>query len=234
MPVHNGGKTLRRSLDSLISQTFKGSTQLICVLNCCTDNSREVIDEFTESDAYQKGNMNLDILNSDEKGIVPALNKGILSARYSLIARQDADDLWYPEKLFKQALFMSANPGVGILGTQIRLVDQSGVPLSGIAKPNPCLDKDIKDALLRGHNPIAHPSVMFRKNILERSGMYDDLFPMAEDFWLWLKASKWHTFANLPDILVDYTSTHNPDYTPNSPLLASYCMTQVLNHFPKK
>ena len=78
----------------------------------------------------------------------------------------------------------------------------------------------IKNTLLNGSNCIAHPSVVFRKKIIERAGLYDDSFPLAEDYYYWLRAMRWYNFANLDEVLVDYTSNPNPNYDPNVPLIA--------------
>ena len=72
----------------------------------------------------------------------------------------------------------------------------------------------IKNCLLNAMNVIAHPSVLFKKSIFLRTGFYSDLYPFAEDYELWLKSIKFFNFSNLPDILVDYTLTHNPKYSP--------------------
>jgi glycosyltransferase involved in cell wall biosynthesis len=223
LPVCNGAGTIGRTAKSIADQTF--------------DRDRvytRLIDNGSRDDsvgAFQSAIIAHPECNSiewmwtpeAEPGIVPALNRGLFQyvKDFDYVARIDADDIWYPEKLEKQIAFLEANPDIHIVGTQIRQVDKNGDPL-----PNqfryPTDDKTIKEWLLAGRNPIAHPSVVFRRDIVLRTGGYDNTYPIAEDYHLWLKAMPWYNFANLDEVLVDYTVAHNPKYNPLSPQLA--CM----------
>tara|TARA_B100000963_G_C22557128_1_gene639577 strand:+ start:216 stop:914 length:699 start_codon:yes stop_codon:yes gene_type:complete len=201
IPIHNGEKTLERSLKSVINQTYR-DFEIITVLNNCTDNSENICKKF-----------NTKILYCNEQGIVPALNTGLSNAKGKYIARQDADDYWYPEKLEKQINFMLDNPDIDILGTQIRILDKN-LNASKNQERRPLDNISIKNCLLNAMNVIAHPTVLFKKSIFLRTGFYSDVYPFAEDYELWLKSIKFFNFSNLPDILVDYTLTHNPKYNP--------------------
>jgi glycosyltransferase involved in cell wall biosynthesis len=201
IPIHNGEKTLERSLKSVIDQTYQ-DFEIITVLNNCTDNSESICKKF-----------NTKILYCNEQGIVPALNTGLLNAQGKYIARQDADDYWYPEKLEKQFNFMLENPNTDILGTQIRILDKN-LNENKSQEKRPLDNDSIKKCLLNSMNVIAHPSVLFKKSIFLRTGFYSDVYPFAEDYELWLKSIKFFNFSNLPDVLVDYTLTYNPNYNP--------------------
>jgi glycosyltransferase involved in cell wall biosynthesis len=222
IPVHNCEETLERSLNSLMNQTFH-DFEVIIVLNRCSDKSKDI------SLSYRK-EFPLTILNCDTPGIVPTLNTGIHKCSADLIARQDGDDFWYPNKLELQIDFLKNNPSIDILGTQIKLVQRAKndyIPvIENIYHP---LDNDsIKLKLLNGSNSIAHPSVIFKKSILLKSGGYEDTYKFAEDYYLWLKCLRWYNFSNLKEILVDYTVSKNTDYDPRMPQLACYNTIQVL------
>lgn len=247
IPVRNAEKTLERSVRSVFEQSLLKRSQehelhVILVYNNCTDNS-EVVGHALALESACDHQYNIQSflgvheikMPEDQRGIVPALNTGLFEARrlgVDLIARQDADDLWHPTKLEIQLLTLERHPEVDILGTQARLV------LPGTYQPvrdtnNPMLDHLIRSSLLNGHNPIAHPSVIFKTRVMTVAGVYDNLFPMAEDLWLWMKASRAGLkLANTSEVLVDYTSTHNPNYTPLSPQLAAHTLKQIHNTFP--
>lgn len=214
VPIHNGSQTLGRSLDSITKQTFE-DWQVVCVINKCEDNSEEIAKLYSTFDNRFK------VVSCYEKGIVPALNWGILCSDGEYIARQDCDDYWYPEKLEKQIKYLEENKDVDILGTQIRQVDTEYNEIQSQIK-YPTSNLDIKTTLLRGSNCIAHPSVVFRKRVIFRAGLYDDTYPLAEDYYYWLRCIRWYNFANLDEILVDYTSNPNPNYNPNVPLTACH------------
>jgi glycosyltransferase involved in cell wall biosynthesis len=204
MPVRNAESTLRRSIESVLGQTY-GDFDLICVLNGSTDHSDEILNEYRRSDHR------VSVLHSSP-GIVPALNRGLHAAATELIARQDADDLWYSEKLEAQVDYMSRNPEIDILGVQIRCVDTDFMPFTRQESNRPITDSEIKRALLSEWNCMAHPGVIFRRRIMDRLGGYDDTFSFAEDYSLWLRAIQWYKFANLDRVLVDYTAKYNPKY----------------------
>jgi glycosyltransferase involved in cell wall biosynthesis len=236
IPVYNGSKTLQRTLESIKSQTILNKegvfVDVYLVFNGCDDNSKELSEEFFRK--LETKNLNC-IVKFSEKGIVPALNEGLMQARFSdFIARLDADDTWYPEKLEKQINFLAFNPDISVLGTQIQLVTPKEYRTISVSN-YPITDTEIKQHLMVGHNPIAHPSVVFKPEIINRAGTYSDLFPLAEDFWLWCRVALCgYKFANLPEVLMDYTRTHNPKYTPLSPETAAHCYNVINNSFGVK
>ena len=219
IPVHNCEKTLNRALDSVKNQTFR-DFEVILVLNRCVDASEEIAKSYSND-------FNIKIVNCDISGIVPTLNSGLFHCRADLIARQDGDDYWYPDKLEKQVRFLDENPGIDILGTQIRLVDQEFKPMQD-SLVHPQENTQIKIKLLSGNNAIAHPSAIFRKRIFLQAGIYEDNYRFAEDYYLWLKCIRWYNFANLEETLVDYTISHNSEYDPNIPQFACYNIIQML------
>jgi len=252
IPVYKAANTLERALESVCLQTYVADNPLDIVLifngDTIQEDQRVALQYLGDND---NRNINWVFLKST-KGIVPALNTGITHARNCLceqderheqeewrnvskphfIARMDADDVWYPTKLERQVSYMLEHPEIDILGTQIRLVSDVSY-LHGTVSQNPCDDKGIKEWLTVARNPIAHPSVMFKPSVMDRAGMYDDLFPMAEDFWLWCKAAKVGCkFANMPEVMMDYTATQNPNYNPLSPQAASHVYNLISRTFP--
>lgn len=232
MPVHNGGDKLIHAVESILEQTYpKSRMRLIMVDNNSTDNAIGEVDErLCVWDNIGNRILNWTLLSCNEPGIVPALNTGlfhILSGdyNYDLIARLDADDTWHPEKIAKQVAFMQAHPEVHILGTQIEQVSPAGASLGNLR--HPVTDEEIKQKLLSGHNAIAHPSVVVRPEVFLRTGGYDNMYPIAEDYHLWLKALRWYNFANIDEVLINYTVSHNPSYNPLSPQLACMAAKQA-------
>ena len=208
IPLHNCEKTLRRSLDSVFAQTFQ-DFEIIAVLNNCTDDTRTILQEYDE-----KFTQNINLLYCSIPGIVPTLNTGIPHCTSEMIARQDGDDFWYPTKLEKQVKFLEDHPDIDIVGTQLRQVDGDGNPINA-SLVHPLIDLEIKQKLLSGNNSIVHPTVLFRKHIFLQAGTYDGHYRFAEDYHLWLKCCKWYKFANLGEVLIDYTVWHNSEYDPS-------------------
>jgi len=219
IPLYNCEGTIRRAIRSVHAQTYQ-DFELILVDNNCTDETFSIINE----ELLELFN-DVKTVKCERPGIVPALNTGLRACSGNWIARQDGDDYWYPEKLEKQIAFLKNNPEIGILGTQIQLLNESGnveeIGTFGAKVRYPTSNNDIKSALMYGQNPICHPSVIFDKNLLNLVGGYEQCFPLAEDLHLWCKAFPHFCFSNIDEVLVDYTQKKSADYDARVPLLVA-------------
>ena len=125
MPVYNThSEWVEQSIDSCLNQTFK-NFELIIVDN-----------ESTNELTLQKLQKYKDIENvklvkcpkqSGKRGVSLAINMGIENSNYDLIARMDSDDWMHPTRLEKQYNYMSQNPDVSILGTQIKILQNKQI-----------------------------------------------------------------------------------------------------------
>ena len=211
IPVRNAENTVKFSIESVLNQGVE-DIEILTIINGCSDSSEERIKSINDR--------RIKILHS-EPGIVPALNEGIRRANGSLIARQDADDIWHQNKLNSQIQFLNKNKEIDILGTQLRVVDSANNHIRDTLYP--LKHHDICKDLFGGINPIGHPSVIFKRKILDKCAGYFDLFPLAEDLDLWTRSVPWYRFANLPEVYVTYKHVPNPKYDPRIPkTLASW------------
>lgn len=231
IPIYNAEKTIFRAVDSILKQTLL-SHEIICCLNQCTDGTKKILQNI----ARQNGSIQI-IEQNLYKGIVPTLNKCIeeLSDSCTLIARMDADDFSYHNRFEKQIDFLDKNQDVDILSAQMRVVDKSNFIPTGTITHNPLIDSQIKKNLEDSINPISHPLSIFKRNILLKLGGYNDYgnLKYCEDFDLWLRAKRaGFKFANLNEILLDYTESKNVDYTPIAPQILSWNHNQINKVFP--
>jgi glycosyltransferase involved in cell wall biosynthesis len=135
-------------------------------------------------------------------GLAASLNLGIQMAHAELIARFDADDICVNERLSMQIEFLKANPDVDVLGGSLEIIDNDGRPVA--SRKYPTRHQAIA-RLLQFTTPMAHPTVMFKKRLLEQFGGYDSGFRYCEDLDLWLRLlRRGARFANLSDVLVKY------------------------------
>lgn len=224
MPVHNGAKTIERAINSVFEQKNVDLDYRLCVvLNKCTDNTEEIVRNSTWSNR-------IDIINCNLKGIVPALNTGLqycIGKGATLIARQDADDKWHPKKLSTQLEYINNNPEIDICGTSLKYVKPETFETTHEMAYPESHDECIS-WLLNGRNPIAHPSVIYRKTVITKCGGYDNTFPLAEDMFLWLRAYRnGCKFGNVNYPFVEYTFVPNPNYNP-SVAIALKALTKML------
>lgn len=179
MPVKNSSDTLPACLESISRQTTP-INRLIAVDDASDDDSLALLQDFAASHPETI------VLPSSGRGIVDALNTGIAHSDASFIARMDADDVMHPERLEKQRAHLTSHHDIGAVGC---LVDEGGFDggfehylkwSNGLTTP----DKIAHARFIE--SPIVHPTVMFRREIIDAQGSYrDGDFP--EDYELWLR-----------------------------------------------
>lgn len=189
MPVYNAATFLREAIDSILNQSFPFFEFLI-IDDGSTDDSADIINSYDDDRIifYQ---------NERNLGISATLNKGIELASCELIARMDADDISYPDRLAKQYQFMSANPECAMVSSWAKVVteDRRLVRLEKYRSPYYYFN-------LTFECWIYHPTVMFRKAAVTSIGMYS--MPYSEDYDLFWKLSTQFHIANIPEALVEY------------------------------
>lgn len=195
MPVYNGEKYLRPALDSILAQTFK-NWELVIVNDASTDSTPSICKEYAEKDPRIRT-----LTNGKNLHIGGSLNKGISAARADLIARMDADDICLPQRLEKQIKVFEENKDIAVVGSYIVLIDEEGKE-KGI-REYATEDMELKRKILR-YSPFAHPTVMFKKSIVEEFGGYDRQKSPSEDIDLWFKIGTKYKFANVAEPLLKY------------------------------
>jgi glycosyltransferase involved in cell wall biosynthesis len=134
------------------------------------------------------------------RGISAALNVGLARCAHQIVARHDADDVSEPRRFAVQVPLVAA--GLDLVGSDIvEFVGRVGD--GGAVRRFPTSQSEIS-AMARLRNPFAHPSVVFRKDAVLRSGAYQDLYHL-EDYLLWARMIlKGARVANVPEPLVAY------------------------------
>src|SRR6185312_14030337 len=133
--------------------------------------------------------------NATNLGQTRSLNLGLRLARGAYIARQDDDDISLPDRLAREMTLLQAQPQVGLVGTQMQLIDAQGAPL-GPPRHFPVEDAAIQAELWRSCC-ICHGSVLMRRACLPAVDPYDENFKPAEDYDLWLRLAETTQLANV-------------------------------------
>ena len=228
MCVYNGERYLREAIKSVLSQTFTDFEFLI-VDDASTDSTWEILQEYETRDPRIRL-----VRNPNNIGLTKSLNKGLEAARGQYIARMDADDISLAERLEKQINFLEDNLDVGGIGSAVRPIGSSGE--IGDVWTFPEKHSFIKWSLCFFYNPIVHPTVMVRRNILRQVGGYNEEMTVSQDYELWSRLVHLTDLANLPDVLLmlrkheaNITSKHIQEQQQNSALIAYKMITHILN-----
>lgn len=135
-------------------------------------------------------------------GLAASLNLGIDLAAAQWIARFDSDDICLPQRFELQMEYLDKNPKVGLLGAGIEVIDDRGAHVGYRTYPQ---DHHEIERAFYFTTPVAHPTVIYKKELVIRDAGYNSSFKNAEDLDLWLRLlSAGVTFANLSQPLVKY------------------------------
>ena len=190
IPTYNKSQYLREAIKSVLNQTYK-NIEVIVVDDGSTDNTKEIVESFNDS--------RIIYIFQENKGPAIARNTGIKKAQGEYIAFLDSDDLWLKEKLEKQVDFMEKNSEIGLLGTGCYEVTDKGKIIG--KKIFPIKNKILQKDLIK-YNSFIQSSVMIRKEVFDKVGLYDKSFRESEDYELWLRIAENYKIANLAEPLV--------------------------------
>lgn len=205
MPVYNAEKYLREAIESVLLQSF-ADFEFLIINDASTDTSVDIIQSFSDPRIKL-------VENERNLGISATLNKGISLASTDLIARMDADDISYPARLQKQVQHFSEHPDCVLVSAEAREISEEGTELSVDH-----FEPSHFHYMLNFQCWIYHPTVMYRKQAVEREGGYTERY--CEDYDLWWKMSRKSEIGHLPEVLLDYRHsskslskvTHNTEY----------------------
>ena len=175
IPTLNRINTLQRALDSVINQTYKPA-EIIVVDNGSSDGTLKFLRE-----QYPK----ITILTEKKIGVSSARNKGIKKSINQWIALLDSDDAWHPRKLEIQTNMLDSAL------KEYNLIHTDEVWF----RNNKYINQMKKHKKQGGYIferclslcCISPSSVLFKKNILDKVGLFDESLPVCEDYDMWLK-----------------------------------------------
>lgn len=190
LPFHNAESTLQTCLQSLALQTFPlHQLEVLAVNDHSTDNSCQVVEQYRSLLRSGDCSLSLKLLASPRRGIVPALNYGLSKAQGEYIARMDADDESLPERLEKQVRWLDTCPKTGLVATQVIFGGErssAGGYADYVDWQNSMITAEEISLRRFVESPFAHPSVMFRRELIDAHGIYEESH-LPEDYELWLR-----------------------------------------------
>jgi glycosyltransferase involved in cell wall biosynthesis len=140
--------------------------------------------------------------NEKRKFLTRARNQALQLARGEYVAIVDSDDIQHQNRLAIQLAFLDAHPDVGIVGSSFEKISEKSQAM-GIRRYPESPESIKKQMAIK--NAVAHPTVMIRREAITRLGFYDESFPKAEDYELWMRALlKGIKIANISEPLVRY------------------------------
>jgi glycosyltransferase involved in cell wall biosynthesis len=192
LPFYNSASTLELSVRSLLNQTFSDFELLLCD-DGSDDQGLAIANSFRDSRV-------ICWTDRRRRRLAARLNECIDRARGKYLARMDADDIAYADRLAKQFAFLEAHGEIDLCGAGALVFGKQGHALWRYSPP---LDHGaITRSAFRGF-PLWHPLWMGRTEWFRR-WRYDPNSWLAQDQELLLRAHRQSRFANLPQTLLGY------------------------------
>lgn len=176
MPVYNGAKTIRQTIDSVLNQTHR-AFRLLIVDDGSTDNTEELCKPYLEDERVQ-------YIRESHKGISETLNRGVSLSQTDYVARQDADDIWMPWHLDLLLHELEENPQLDIIGARV-LAEEDEIPDKIRRHPTNHLMGEKLWLELAYRNCFNHSTVIFKRSAYDEAGGYDAKCDGFEDWHLW-------------------------------------------------
>lgn len=191
LPTYNRYELLKRACTSIAKQTFR-DFELIVVDDGSTDPTPEIGEDALPSFKLIRHEVN--------RGAAAARNSGIKAAAGKWIAFIDSDDTWAPDKLSAQVAYArEAVDQVWANCTGFRLHRRGEVSETCIEM----LPGEFATNILWGCFVSPGSTLMIRREVVDKVGLFDESFRRLED-WDWLlRFSRHYEMTFLPQPLVD-------------------------------
>lgn len=193
MSVYNGEKYLPEAIESILNQTLT-DFEFIIIDDGSEDRSKQLIEKYVLNDDR------IILMSQNNKGLPAALNAGIQKARASHIARMDADDISFPERLELQYYYLVKNINCVAVGSNAEVIDQNGryIYTTKLKTSWESIKRDLPTT------PFFHSSTMFSKTIAEKCNLYDVEMLTAQDAVLFSSMAVYGELHNIERSLIRY------------------------------
>lgn len=174
MSAYNAESIIADAIESILEQTFK-NYELILIDDGSTDKTLEIIEEFARNEKRIK------IISHKNRGLTRSLNRGLQEAKGKYIARQDADDYAYPQRLEQQIELMENNPDIVLCGSNCDNEFSDGT----ISEWGYKTEESLKNSLSY-KTPFAHSTALFRTDLAKNSV---DMMKHSKQLRIWNSGS---------------------------------------------
>lgn len=195
IPAYNASRTIIRTLDSLKNQTrFDLIKEILVINDGSTDDTVALIEDYKK----QNNNIPIQIINKANGGVSTARNLGLKLASGEWIGLCDSDDEWLPEKLEIQSDIIMRNSNIDFLGG-----NHTDADLKILGKKVTSLHKaTLKELCIKMYPQTS--AALFKKNIIDSIGGYDENRRYCEDGQFFMKICDKYNYYYHPDKVVEF------------------------------
>ncbi len=207
MPVYNGERFLAEAIESVLNQSYP-YLELLVLDNGSSDRTAQIVTSYAQKDSRVRP-----LYEPEPFGYGGELASNVAArhAKGTFIAKLDADDLAKSDRFAKQVAFLTENPDIFLVGSNVELINERGL-VTGQRK-YPTAHQAIRDEFYLRF-PIANPSIMYRNALTD--DLYKIRFPHFNDYYslFLLMHQEKKRFYNLSESLTAYRiHTRNTVFT---------------------
>jgi len=176
IPVYQSANTIAEAIDSVLSQTFK-DFEIIVVDDGSTDSLEEVLSKYGEK---------IKLIKQKRLGVSASRNKGIKNSSGEIVAFLDADDIWLPNKLSQQLALFNLNPHLGVVFGNVYFWNGEIFQRKTYFDfSQPYRGKILFPLFAVDFIPLL--SIMIRRKVLDKVGLFDESVRFVEDYEMLLR-----------------------------------------------
>jgi len=219
IPTYNRSRLVCEAIDSVLIQTYK-NIEIIVVDDGSADNTKLELKKYRNKIKY---------IYQPNKGLPSARNTGIRASKGTIIAFLDSDDVWLTDKISLQVPKLLESDSIGITTcwsfrkNSKNMEKRSSYSLLNQSWKNQLFEKNIL-------GEYGGPSgVIIKKEVLLKTGLFDEQMLCCEDWDLWMRMSKICEFNSVNECLV-VIRVHDSNLSGNFSLMESSCEKVYLKH----
>lgn len=191
LPVYNGEKYLKSSIDSIVNQTYS-NWELLILDDCSTDATSSIADEYTQKDERIK------YFRNEQNLMLPRnLNKGFSLAKGDYLTWTSDDNLYLPTALEKMLGALRKNTTAQFAFASCRIIDENDNEIEYIT-----VSEESKKSIV-GSNGVG-ACFLYTRKVYEEIGDYDPQYALVEDFDYWQRVFQKFDTVCIPEILYKY------------------------------
>ena len=191
LPVYNGEKYLKESIESVLEQTYE-RWELLILDDCSTDHTADISKEYVSRDSrikYFRNEKNLRLPGN--------LNRGFSLAKGDYLTWTSDDNRYKPDALRAMAEALENNPEASFVFASCRVIDAAGEATEYMMVSNSSVKR------LIGENTVG-ACFLYTRNVYETIGDYDPEYALVEDFDYWQRTASRFQLIWIPEILYEY------------------------------
>jgi len=181
--TYNSSQTVITTLDSIKNQSYK-NIELIISDDYSNDNTIEIVNQWIKKNTERFSRVQF-ITTNKNTGVTGNINRAVKQCKGDFIKTFGADDILLPEYVSECVNYFKKNTTAQVLFTKLKLVDKDGNELLDNKINYDFFNLNSKEQfkyIIKHHLPfLPTPSSIYKKEIFEKFGYFDERIPMWED-----------------------------------------------------